>query len=251
MPLPKIQLEPNNRGGLRIWRMPEPGRKYVVGADTGSGSRMGDYGAASVVEGESCDQVARWYEVSSPNIWGPRCAMLAMFYNDAVLAFETAPSTHGTTAANEAFRFGYRNLYRRMTTDRTTRKVTETLGFHTNSTTKPQLIDRIKRALDEGSDMPDEELLLQLRSRYRNERGLMDGPGHDDLIMAHGIALFVRDQSWIAGKMRPEIAEPHTAHDRYWEAQKKLWARKPVGAPKTRRTPWGDTPPWKKRPNPL
>jgi hypothetical protein len=247
----KTQLEPHNRGGLRIWQMPEPGRKYVVGADTGGGSRQGDFGAACVVEGESCALVARWYEVCSPNLWGPRCAMLASFYNDAFLAFETMPSAHGNTAALESMRFGYRNLYRRQTTDRTTRKVTEILGWHTNSTTKPQMIDRVKRALDDGNDIPDEELLLQLRSRYRNERGQMDGPGHDDLIMAHAIALLVRDQSWTAGKMRQDIAEPTTYHDRYWEGQKKLWARKAVGTGKNKRpTPWGANPPWKKTTTP-
>jgi hypothetical protein len=245
----KTQLEPGHRGGLRIWQMPEPGRKYVVGADTGSGNRKGDFGAACVIEGETCALVARWYERCSPNLWGPRCAMAASFYNGALLAFETMPSAHGVTAAHEAVSFGYRNIYRRQTTDRTTRKVTEITGWHTNSTTKPQMIDRVKRALDDGADVPDEDLLLQLRSRFRNERGEMDGPGHDDLVMAYAIALLVRDQSWTAGKMRPEVSEPTTPHDRYWEAWKKR-----VSAPKKlhkRPTPWGSgTPPWKKA-NPL
>lgn len=243
----KTQLEPFNRGGLRIWQMPEPGRKYVVGADTGGGSRKGDFGAACVVEGESCALVARWYEICSPNLWGPRCAMLAAFFNDALLAFETMPSAHGTTAAMEAIRFGYRNLYRRTTTDRTTRKTSEILGWHTNSTTKPPMIDRAKRALDEGSEIPCEDLLLQLRSRFRNDRGEMDGPGHDDLIMAWAIALLVRDQSWVAGKMRRDEKEPTAPNDRYWESWKKRVAIKP----KTSGPAWLQDPPWKRKAKPL
>lgn len=239
---PKIQLEESIRGGLRIWDMPRQGRKYVIGADTGGGNRKGDFGAATVIDGETCNLVARWAERSTPHVWGPNVGMLGHLYNDALVAFETLPSAHGMTAAMECVAFGYRNLYRRQRTDTLTRNTTDVLGWHTHSQTKPLIIDRVKRALSEGAEIPDEMLLLQMHSRFRNERGEMDGAGHDDLIIAYGITLIVRDQSWVAGKLRPVIEEPTTPHDRYWEAQKKLWS-KPV--PKIKPA-WLQSPPWKK-----
>jgi len=223
--------------------MPVAGRKYVMGVDTAHGIKKGDYAAMAVIEAETCTLVATWRERCDPHIWGQKAALLGWLFNEALMAVETFPSAHGVTAVNEAMRLGYKAIYLRKTTGSVVRETTKMLGFHTSVRTKPMIIDRIKKGLeDQSSYIFDEGLLQELRTRSENAKGEMDGPGHDDMIVAYGISLLVRDESWVAGKLRPVAAEPHTYHDRYWEAWKKRVAKPAQRKP----PPWGLNPPWRK-----
>jgi hypothetical protein len=127
----------------------------------------------------------------------------------------------------EAINKGYKKIYKRQRQDTISKQVSEVLGWHTNSTTKPLLIDRIKRALDEGAHIPDEELLYELRDQRWNGKGEMESRGHDDMVIAYGIALAVRDQSWTRGLLRPEPVVPRTESERYWAAYDKRLTAKP------------------------
>lgn len=245
---PQVQLEPNSSGGLLVWKEPDPALKYVLAADTAGGLAKGDFAAGCVIEAESCDMVARWLERADPNAFGPMMAMLGWYYNEAMLAFETFPSAHGVTAANAAMKVGYKNVWRRTRMDAIKRTSSEILGWHTNATTKPQIINRIKAAMEEGCDIPDEVLLRQLREQRWSEAGEMTGRrnGHDDLLIAYGIALCVRDQCWTAGQLRSEPRLPRTASERYWMA----WEAR-IGKAKKKPARSSLLPPWqRKRKNP-
>lgn len=244
-PAPKLQLEPSERGGLLIWEMPVAGQKYVVGVDTAHGLAKGDFAVAVVIEAKTCTLVARWKERCDPHIWGQKAALLAWFYNEAILAVETFPSAHGVTAVNEAMRLGYKNVYLRATRGQILRQTTNMFGWHTNSTSKPEMIDRAKRALeDQSSYIPDEDLLQELRTRSWNVKGQMEGPGHDDIFAAYAIALMVRDESWRQGKLRTEEAPVTDPRAQYWIHCMKQAERndKRRGVQKKKKT-W--VPPWK------
>lgn len=239
---PRLQLEPTTRGGLLIWELPKQGRKYVIGVDTAHGLAKGDYAVCAVIDAETCTLVARWREKADPHVWGIKSALLGWFYNEALLAIETFPSAHGVTACMEAMRLGYRNIYKRQTQHTIARKQTDMLGWHTNVATKPMMIDRVKKALeDQSSYIFDEDLLQELRTRSWNAKGQMDGPGNDDIFAAYAIALMVRDQSWVQGKLRPDENLPMDYYSRYWREWEKQVQRK--ARPKPRRKPWTRRPP--------
>jgi len=216
--------------------MPKPGHKYVIGVDTAHGLAKGDYAVCVVIEAATCTLVARWRERADPHVWGIKAALLGWLYNEALLAIETFPAASGVTACHEAIRIGYKNIYLRRTKHTIARKQTEMLGWHTNVSTKPMMIDRVKKALeDQSSYIFDEDLLQELRTRSWNSKGQMDGPGNDDLFAAYSIALMVRDESWVAGKLRTEESLPMDYYSRYWREWEKQVQRK--ARPKPRR-PW-------------
>ncbi len=215
-----LKLEPHNRGGLFIWEMPVPGRQYVVSSDTAGGGAKGDPAVAIVLDAERCDIVAVWRELMDPHRWGPRCALLGWMYNEAMLGFETQPSTHGLTAATEALNYGYVRMYYRRRRDSGRRAPTDVLGFHTNVETKPLFINRIKQSMELGHSIPSRELLKELRAQYWDEKGQMASTGHDDMVDAYGIGLLIRDDCYARELIKPEVKMAVTFEDRYWAREK-------------------------------
>lgn len=234
-----VELEKNAGGGLAIWQQPAGDRVYVIGADAAGGGPDGDFAAACVIEAESCALVARYHGHIDPHHFGPLCARLGWYFNEAMLAFETQPSAHGYSAATEAKNMGYSRLYRKHRDDTGYRQPSDTLGWHTNSTTKPQMIDRVKKALDDRVDIPDELLVTQLGKQRWNENDEMitlAKKDHDDIVIAFAVALKVRDNCWTRGLLRPPTKQLVTWEDRYWHHR-----RQKMLAPRRgeRRRAWG------------
>lgn len=238
----RVELDPNVSGGLLIWQHPQPGRKYIVSGDTAEGLSRGDFAASTVIDGDTCDLVAGYRERERPHPFGQKLAMVCAYYNDAILAVETYPSTHGVTAVEAAVKVGHKNIYRRRRVDTTTKAVSEVVGWHTNSTTKPVLIDRIALAMQHGVAIPWEDLLLEIRRQYWNDQGQMESKGHDDLVMAYGIALVVRDHCFVAGKLRVEPVEPKTETERVWAWIEKQRKGREMAS---KRRPLAITPSWR------
>lgn len=238
-----IELQPSDRGGLRIWEFPEERKKYVLGVDTAHGLAKGDFAVGCVIEAETCTLVAKWRERDDPHVFGVKMALLGWYYNEAILGVETQPSASGVACLAESKRVGYRNVYRKVSYDRFTKRSSEVEGFSTNVATKPLLIARLQKGLlDQSAYIHDEEILLQMRSRIWDPKGAMAGPGHDDDLMAYGIALMVRDDSWVQGRLKQaEGAEDWRPNVRYWQRWQKAH-EKPLGKPAKRRP---GAPPWK------
>lgn len=225
----KVRLEAHSRGPLLIWAQPETGRQYVIGADTAGGGSRGDFAVAVVVDAETCDVVAGWHERCDPHLFGPRCARLATYYNTAMLAIETQPSTHGLTAATEAKNWGYERLYHRRRRDSIRKTITEQLGWATSTETKPMMIDRIKKALEAGSVIPWEGLLRELKDQRweMTDGGTVKMVGgnkraHDDMVEAYGIALMARDDCYVRQLIVKQEPRPITDSERYWHRQDML-----------------------------
>lgn len=232
-----FRLEPHSRGGCLVWAPPQEGRQYVVASDTAGGGAYGDYSVAIVIEGESCDIVAAWREHSESHIWGPKCARLAQYYNEAMLAFETQPSTHGLAAASEARNYGYGRLYLRRTQDTYTKRWTESLGFHTHASSRPLIIDRIKKARDSGSRIPWDVLLREMKQLQYGDKTSQGVPttttrGHDDCVIAYGIGLLVRDDCYNRQLIKTEERTPETFKERFWAAEAKRAAQPKRARPK-------------------
>lgn len=237
----RYRLSPRADGPLKIWRQPEPRRQYVIGADSSGGGPEGDWAVAIVLDAESCAVVAKWREHRAAIPWGRCLARLGWHFNTGLLAPESFPSAHGLSSCHAAVGVGYPRLFRHRMYNRASRDSTDDLGWHTNSVTKPQMIDRVKLALDDGCEIPDLELLEELKGqRYDRVKPGMTRQGapkmvaekHDDQVMAYAVALMVRDTAWVAGQLRTEKAPPQNETERFWarreaaEAMRNRWRRR-------------------------
>lgn len=227
----RFKLLEEVRGGLEIWQNPEPGRLYVVGVDTSGGSMQGDFAVAAVVETATRALVALWAGRYDPTSWGRMCASLALYYQQAMLAFETHPSPHGLSAALAARDMGYPQLYRRRNPGSINARITEELGFATTSRTKPWMADRVRVALGEGYDIPSADLLRQLKTARRAEDGLsIQFQGHDDLFVAFAIAQLVADDVGMGGYVSRPDKPAASWTEAWWAHRKRSWETEaPVG----------------------
>lgn len=220
--------------------MPEPGRQYVIASDTAGGGSRGDAATAVVLDAETTDLVAAMSEKADPHVWGPRCARLGIFYNEGVLAFETEPSRHGLAAATEALRLEYPKLYYRRRRDSWRPGFTDLLGFSTDVGTKPLIISRIKKQIQERPDAscPWKPLLLELKAQHWDDNERMISKGHDDHVMAYGIGLMVRDDCYERGIIQVEARKPMPEHEKFWAREDRLAALRLAGRQKRSIPQW-------------
>lgn len=91
-PLPRVKGAPA-LPKLEIYRPPQPGRKYVIGADPAEGNPNSDDSALTVVEltsGEECATLAGKFE---PGVFGGHIKLMSAYYNHAPALVER--NNHG------------------------------------------------------------------------------------------------------------------------------------------------------------
>src|SRR5258706_10552907 len=69
--------------GLRLYQLPQHGRKYGIGADASGGKTDGDPAVACVVDAETNEQGAVLEEKVEADVFGGRVAGLAKFFDNA------------------------------------------------------------------------------------------------------------------------------------------------------------------------
>lgn len=186
------KMIPGREGDVYIWKMPEEGHHYVIGADCAGSSMGGDYHAACVV-----DKSVYPHEVVC-TIWGHHDAdhyasLLAnagRLYHNAMLAIEV----NGVgEAVQNACRHIYHNFYHRLPIDEEMRMPGRKIGWYTGHITRHNLIERLAAAIRDGDiSVRDEDMVLELMAFHRvpGPRGAEAKPGtHDDRVFALGIAL--------------------------------------------------------------
>lgn len=205
-------------GAVSVWVPPNPERVYVVAIDASGGGPLGDFACGSVIDAETCALVATIRERCAPIPFGRRCARLAWYYNEALLAFETYPSGHGLIACHSAIQYGYPRIYKRRNQSTASRDVSEEIGWHTSVRTKDMMIGRITEAIQAGYDMPDAVLIEELLAQRYDENGKIVCQGHDDQMDSYAIGLLVRDEAWRRGTITKPKPPPLDDTARFWEA---------------------------------
>lgn len=89
-PLPK---DAPNIPGLKIFKPPEKGRRYVLGADPAEGLPTSDDSATDVVDVMTGEQMAKFAGKFSPSMHAAHTAKLALYYNHAAVLPEN--NNHG------------------------------------------------------------------------------------------------------------------------------------------------------------
>lgn len=194
---------PDSDGALAVFREPEKGVPYVIGADTaGDGS---DQFVAQVLDNRTGEQVARLRQCYDEDVFTHQLYCLGMWYNTALLGVETNFSTY---PVRELQRLGYPNQYVRETVDDYTMQPKHSFGFRTDPKTRPLIIATLIRAVREDMGIINDKVTLEeMQTFVRNEeyRPEAEDGAHDDCVMALCIAHFIRPhQSYLLTADEPD-----------------------------------------------
>ncbi len=174
-------------GRLTVYRMPEVGRHYAVGADAAEGLEHGDWCAAVVLDWATREQVAELHGKWRPDVFARLLAALAASYGWAYLAVES--NGHGLPALlTLRSELHYPHMHYWVQGKRVK------LGWPTNSTTKPLMIDQMAAALADGKLLLRSPTLIdECLSFVSKDGGAQEAEAgkHDDLAIACAIALQV------------------------------------------------------------
>lgn len=195
MHITRIRWTAQRGGWLRIYRAPEPGRRYTIGADTaGEGS---DWFAAQVIDTLTREKVATYHFRESEELFTRQMYCLGMHYNGAMLAIECNFSTY---PQRELERLGYTNFYAREKMDTYTHETVKSFGFRTDGQTRPVILTGLHEFMSASSGRPELERDIETLQEMlvfswdeKNKPQALVGE-HDDLVMAQAIALFASGQ---------------------------------------------------------
>ena len=185
-----------SNGILWIYKEPEKGVPYVIGADTaGNGS---DYNVAQVLDNRTGEQVATLRLQTGEVAFAEQLFDLGMYYNTALIGVETNFSTY---VVLELERRQYPKQYVRQAIDQYTHKPTERFGFNTNANTRETIISNLVDVSKDIWLINDKATLEEMLTFVRNEKQRAEAElgAHDDCIMSLAIAHYIRpQQSYVA-----------------------------------------------------
>lgn len=194
----RIQFTPNadDKGTLRIWKMPVPGRRYALGSDPSKGIDVGvksgksdpDYWVAPVYDGDTGEQVAMARARLAPYPAAEYTAALGRFYNFAFVV----PEANELGFIEALVRlYPLEHLYRRSPDADDKRPPTlHEIGWLTG-TNKPQLISMLDAALRSGAiSVRDAVTLQELRTFVWKASGKQEAQEgcHDDCVIGTALA---------------------------------------------------------------
>ena len=184
-------------GPVQVWALPQPGRKYVIGADSCYGKPNGDYACGQVVDLTSWEQVACLHGRLPPEDFAELLHALAGWYNDALVVPEI--NGPGISVLNRLQALGQWNMYRRIEFDGVKRKPKPSWGWTMSAKARSRMVDELKSAVrNRRLVLNDPDTIREMRewivvSNPRTGKAKempSGGPyAYDDRITALGIAL--------------------------------------------------------------
>ena len=181
-----------DKGYVQVWKKPEAGRHYSIGADVAEGLEKGDYSCAYVLDSVTFDYVAVWHGHIDPDLFGVELVKLAKYYNDAYLGVEN--NNHGLTTLKSIQRCEYWNIFYTKTLDKISDVLTSKMGWSTTLRTKPVMIDKMVEFVREKHlGIKDDKLISEMTTYIREDNGSTNAQTgcYDDRVMASAIALQV------------------------------------------------------------
>ena len=198
-------------GMLQVWLMPEKEEdmrdRYIVAVDVGGTGSKADYSCivvadrAAMPDGGVPEIAACWHGHIEHDRLAWKAMEIARAYNNALLVIESNTlETEGTEGNNFEYILNeiagrYSNLYCRTSIQEIRQGRPRRWGFHTNSSTKPMVINFLNKALRDGLYIErclqtTHELDLYEFKENGKEMGAVEG-NHDDRVMATAILVWV------------------------------------------------------------
>lgn len=177
--------------GLRVYRPPQTGTPYVIGADIAEGVEGGDYSVAVVIDKLTGEEVAFWRGHVAPDKFGEMLCDWGRYYNTALVAPEV--NNHGLTTVTILKQKFYPNIYvRPKKYDVPGMDMSQYLGWKTTQVTRPMLIDDFATAIGNkdiiirSKEILDEMMVFVYN---KNMKPVAETGWHDDTIFAAGIGV--------------------------------------------------------------
>ncbi len=208
--VPCLPGEDKGEDLLRVWLMPEKEPslrdRYIVTVDVGGTSNKADYSCILVadriamLDGGVPEIVACWHGHIEHDKLAWKAMEIARAYENALLVIEANTlETEGTEGNNFEYILNeisgkYNNLYSRTSLQEIRQGRPRRWGFHTNSSTKPMVINFLVKALRDALYIErcietTYELDLYEYKENGKEMGAIEG-NHDDRVMATAILVW-------------------------------------------------------------
>jgi hypothetical protein len=179
----------HRQGNFTVYRRPESGHDYTIGADPSAGVEGGDPAAIQVMDRTRMEQVAVWHGLAEPIRFAQVINHVGRWYNNAMIAPELNGGWGFSVVEELTKGYQYPRIYIWQRVDKVKRSISNYYGWWTTNSTRPLLIDSTNFAINE------KELLLRdaatikelLEFQYFDGRRA-EGLRHDDLAMAWMIA---------------------------------------------------------------
>jgi len=184
---------------LWIWEPADYSKSYMVLADVARGDGK-DYSAFHVIDIESNTQVAEYKGQIPTKDYGHLLVGISTEYNEALLVIENA--SVGWSTLQTVIERNYPNLYYTPKGDITTSYFDQymdtsrmTAGFTMSTKSRPMVISKFAEYFHEKSvNIRSKRLLEEMRVFvWRNGKAEAQQGYNDDLVMAFGIGMYVRD----------------------------------------------------------
>jgi hypothetical protein len=185
---------------LWVWESPDYSRNYIVVADVARGDGK-DYSTFHVIDVESNVQVAEYKGQIGTKEFGHLLVGIATEYNEALLVIENA--NIGWATIQVAIDRNYSNLYysprgesyadsyfdQYMDTSKAV------AGFTMSARTRPMVVGKFQEYISEKSVTIQSKRLMEEMKVFiwKNGRAEAQQGYNDDLVMAFGIAMYIRD----------------------------------------------------------
>ena len=197
--------EPMERRGadmnLWIWEPVDYSRSYMVVADVARGDGK-DYSTFHILDIENNTQVGEYKGQLGTKEFGHLLVGIATEYNQALLVIENA--SIGWSTIQTVIERGYDNLYYspkggNVTADsyfdQYDHNSNMVAGFSMNSRTRPLVVGKFQEYVNEKAVTIQSKRLIEEMKVFiwKNGKAEAQGGYNDDLVMAFGIAMYIRD----------------------------------------------------------
>ena len=239
-------------GNLWIYEIPDYSKTYTVVADVARGDGK-DYSAFHVFDIDNAVQVAEYKAQIGTKDYANVLFAVATEYNDALLVVENA--NVGWAVIQQLIDRGYRNLYYSPKMDTALSNADQYLnkyengnamvpGFTTSLKTRPLVISKMVSYIHEKSVIiQSKRLIEELRTFvWKNGKAQALGGYNDDLVMAFGIAMFLRDTALHFRQQGVDMARAALGgiHSTNYQAPNIYQGGKPNINPYEMENPYGD-----------
>jgi len=201
----RIVFMPTPGGATRIWRRPEKGRAYALGADcaqgldinNGEGDADPDWSVGEVLDRDTGEQCAVFRARVMPGETGRSIARLGRYYNLAQICGERNPGGGGVSMLEAILNTDYPSsmiYHRPVAPDRDPQVRGDRIGWDTSGVSRPILISALDEALRQMAilihDATTQRELLTFVIKP-NGKAEHDIGCHDDCVIALALALVV------------------------------------------------------------
>lgn len=197
-----IVFQPNNDGWLSVFKRPQTGRNYVIGADVAEGIEVEgaqpndkyDWSVADVLDQHTGEQVAQFRAQLEADAYGEQLDLLGRWYNTAFVGVER--NNNGETSLVSIEHRGYPQsaIFSRTHSPDGSRYNPPQKGWKTTQITRANLVNTLDRCLRDGSVIiKSEQTVRELLSFVIKANGRPEAKEgeKDDCVFSLGIAMMM------------------------------------------------------------